>query len=391
METIHLKATATQVTDQGVFEAVISTMDSDRELDIVVPEAMVTALKKWNRPIPLAWEHSTDPDDIFGTIEPMTARVADGSKVVAQGQVDLDSRVGQAAWRAFKARSIGFSFGYLIPEGGMQPRKGGGRHITELDVFEITATRTPMNNDTEVLSTKSAEELREEADRVERGLQDEVVDAAVEDIPDEVPVEEPFSPEPEPEPKTVMPPEVVQARITKFERKLQDEIVEAVEVPKTEPVEPEPEWVKAIAGLEERLDVMVKEREAKSPEEIRDEAVRAERKLQDEVVEAVEPDLPESVEEEPPWAKAIADVTEKLESLREQVKKSANQPSDTERLDSLRKKADDAELAIKSNGEHLAKPPKKEPEPEPDLPPASEIRRKARNYYIGILSRENLS
>ena len=38
---INFKATATVQTDEGVFEAVISTQAVDRENDIVHPEAMV--------------------------------------------------------------------------------------------------------------------------------------------------------------------------------------------------------------------------------------------------------------------------------------------------------------------------------------------------------------
>jgi hypothetical protein len=57
-------------------------------------------------------------------------------------------------------------FGYLVPDGGATPRPGGGRHITELDVFEITATPTPMNNQTHVLSTKSIDAEAEDFNRV---------------------------------------------------------------------------------------------------------------------------------------------------------------------------------------------------------------------------------
>jgi HK97 family phage prohead protease len=153
MEHINLKAATNTavVVDQGVFEAVISTESVDREKDIVSATAMVKALKKWNRPIPLAWHHSTKAEDIFGSIDPTTVRAVDG-EVVAQGRVHLDSDVGAEAWRSFKAGTIGFSFGYIAL--GATERTGGGRHITELDVFEITATATPMNNDTRVLSVK---------------------------------------------------------------------------------------------------------------------------------------------------------------------------------------------------------------------------------------------
>ena len=115
---------------------------------------MVDALQKWPRPIPLAWHHQTDAASIFGAIDPASVHEVNG-EVVAKGHVDLESDVGREAWRSFKARTLGFSFGYLVPEGGSTPRPGGGRHITAIDVFEVTATATPMNNDTRVLSTKA--------------------------------------------------------------------------------------------------------------------------------------------------------------------------------------------------------------------------------------------
>jgi HK97 family phage prohead protease len=155
MEHLTLKAVTTQVTDQGVFEAVISTASVDREKDIVEPAAMVAALKKWNRPIPLAWNHSTKAEDIIGSVEPMTVREVD-REVVVGGQVDLESKQGGEAWRSFKSGTVGFSYGDLDLKSS--DRKGGGKHIVELDVFEITATPTPMNNDTRVLAVKGLED-----------------------------------------------------------------------------------------------------------------------------------------------------------------------------------------------------------------------------------------
>ena len=69
--------------------------------------------------------------------------------------------MGAEAWRSFKNRSVGFSFGYLVPQGGSAKRAGGGRSITSLDIFEVTATPAPMNNDTRVLSTKATTEPEE--------------------------------------------------------------------------------------------------------------------------------------------------------------------------------------------------------------------------------------
>lgn len=152
MEALTLKAVAASTTDQGIFEAVISTQSVDREKDIVSADGMVAALRKWNRPIPLAWNHSTSAEDQIGYIDPQSVRAVDG-EVVAGGKVDIESAVGEEAWRSFKSRTIGFSFGYLIVKS--TPRQGGGKDISELDVFEVTATPTPMNNDTRVLSAKA--------------------------------------------------------------------------------------------------------------------------------------------------------------------------------------------------------------------------------------------
>ena len=43
----------------------------------------------------------------------MTVR-EQGGEVIVQGKVDLESKVGEEAWRSFKSRTVGFSFGYLI-------------------------------------------------------------------------------------------------------------------------------------------------------------------------------------------------------------------------------------------------------------------------------------
>jgi hypothetical protein len=47
MERLTFKAVMTTTTDQGIFEAVISSEAVDREQDIVVAAAMVDALRAW--------------------------------------------------------------------------------------------------------------------------------------------------------------------------------------------------------------------------------------------------------------------------------------------------------------------------------------------------------
>lgn len=178
MEHLLLKAATTATTDQGTFEAVISSASVDRERDIVSPAGMVQALHRWvatGKRIPLAWNHSGAPELQIGYIDPASARVVD-DEVVARGWIDQTTEAGAHAWRQVKAGTLGFSFCYLTLKA--TPRRGGGRNLQEFDVFEVTATPTPMNNDTRVVSWKSApvgvslaprpESLREQAERIAR-------------------------------------------------------------------------------------------------------------------------------------------------------------------------------------------------------------------------------
>jgi len=175
MDHLLLKATTT-TQDQGVFEAVISTASVDREKDIVRPEAMVEALQKWaalEKKIPLTWEHSTKPENIVGYIDPTSVEQRDG-EVFAKGWIDQSTERGAEAWRLVKTGTVGFSFGYMITQA--TPIKGGGADISGLDVFEVSATMTPMNPDTRVVGYKSVEQeeearaLRARADEVEAEL-----------------------------------------------------------------------------------------------------------------------------------------------------------------------------------------------------------------------------
>jgi HK97 family phage prohead protease len=179
---ITLKAATTVTTEEGAFTAVISTESVDREGDVVDADAMVKALQAWalvGKMVPLAWEHSTAPDDIFGHIDPSTAKALDG-RVVADGWVDQATDRGKQVWRLVKSGTLGFSFGYLTLKASK--RRPHGRHITELDVFEVSGTMTPMNADTRVLAWKSAleaqfetelQEVKGRLDKLEQALEDQ--------------------------------------------------------------------------------------------------------------------------------------------------------------------------------------------------------------------------
>lgn len=173
MEHLLLKAATTAATDQGTFEAVISTPSVDRDKDIVEPSAMVNALTKWanlGKLVPLAWAHT---DEVVGHVDASTVRVANG-EVIVKGWVDQSIPRGEEAWRLVKSGTLSFSFGFLIPAGGATKRPGGRFHIKELDVFEISVVPVaPANNDTRVLSFKGLE-ASELSDSVKEWLTKEV-------------------------------------------------------------------------------------------------------------------------------------------------------------------------------------------------------------------------
>jgi hypothetical protein len=104
MKHLLLKA-ATTATDQGTFEAVISTGSVDREGDIVEPSAFITALEKWvtvGKLVPLDYNHS---GEVIGHIDPATARV-EGNEVIAKGFIDQAIRSRQGAWRLVKSGTL---------------------------------------------------------------------------------------------------------------------------------------------------------------------------------------------------------------------------------------------------------------------------------------------
>lgn len=153
---LRIKAFAT-ATDQGVFSAVVSAESVDLEGDVVNPAAMVRAFQKWagvERLIPLTWNHGGKPEDIIGHVDPATAKAING-EVHIDGFIDQETPQGAEAWRLVKSGTLGFSFGAMVANAGWTKNEHGGMNIESLDVFEVTATPTPMNTDTRVVSWKS--------------------------------------------------------------------------------------------------------------------------------------------------------------------------------------------------------------------------------------------
>jgi HK97 family phage prohead protease len=156
-----LTAKATTVSDLGEFTAIAATWSVDREKDQISPGAFAETISMWqmsDKAIPLHWNHSSDPEDIIGTVDPASMKeTSEGLQV--NGRLDLEeSAKAREIWRSVKSGAISLSFGYLVKD----ERKGkdGIRVLTQLDLFEISLTPAPVNSDTRILSTKSHQPIQ---------------------------------------------------------------------------------------------------------------------------------------------------------------------------------------------------------------------------------------
>lgn len=169
---LRIKAVAT-ATEQGLFTAVVSADTVDLEGDVVNPLAMVKAFEKWStveRTIPLTWNHSGAPEDIIGEIRPETAKAING-EVHVDGWIDQATPRGAEVWRLVKSGTLGFSYGAMVPNDGYTKNAHGGMDVSALDIFEVTATATPMNKTTRVVSWKGIPRKKALQSAIEEALE----------------------------------------------------------------------------------------------------------------------------------------------------------------------------------------------------------------------------
>jgi hypothetical protein len=328
MQRMLVKATITDTdTEQGTFRAVISTASIDRDGDIVEPAAMVSALNKWamiGKLVPLAWDHSKE---VIGHVEPASAEVVN-KEVITEGYIDRTIERGQEAWRLAKSGTLSFSYGFLFDpkKGQAAKRPGGGFHIKELDVFEISAVPiAPANNETRVLEWKSLDQLKGEAERVAREVERQA-------IPDRLPL----VPDPEPEPEP----------------------------------EPEPTPVKTLDELKSEMDRAALEVEQQAiPENLPP-------------VEA--PPSKAEVELQEVKSQLVA-MRQELEDLKTKQADETDKATESRSVDPLRRQADAVALEVASGDVVL--PPIKSVAPSsvPELS-LKELRKKMRNEMLGVLS-----
>jgi len=108
----------------------------DAASDTICKGAFAQAIRSRAQPFPLLWQH--DPDRQIGTIERIEED-ARGLRVIAR----IDQTDSLAA-QMLKARKVsGLSFGYRAR--GYR-RNGGGRILTDIDLFEISLVTHPLQH-----------------------------------------------------------------------------------------------------------------------------------------------------------------------------------------------------------------------------------------------------
>jgi HK97 family phage prohead protease len=309
MEHLLLKA-ATTATDEGTFEAVISTASVDRDKDIIEPTAMLASLAKWaaiGKLVPLAWNHT---DEVIGHIDPATATVKN-REVIVSGYVDQTIPRGEEAWRLVKSGTLSFSFGFLFePKTGATKLKNGRYRVMELDIYEISTIPVgPANNETRVLSFKAMGPDRV-AERV-RAMADEL---ASDDPPD---------------------PKDMAARMRAMAADM------------------------AAAG--------------KSAETLDERAKHVAREFEESLIPAV-PEQPKAPEIDPvkelqEYKAQLTQLREDLDALKKKTEEADKEPPVARSVDPLRKQAEAVALEFASDGQSLLKPPRtvEPPKREPEL------------------------
>jgi HK97 family phage prohead protease len=152
MNPLQLKLLASNAA-QGAFAGLASTFGLDRQGDIIEPGAFDATLADWstrNFAIPLLWQH--DQGQPLGAISTASA-AADGLRV--SGQIVTTTPGGAHAHALAMAGSLSMSIGYTVPAGKART-VNGVRHLSAIDLHEISLVSVPANPDARITEIKCA-------------------------------------------------------------------------------------------------------------------------------------------------------------------------------------------------------------------------------------------
>lgn len=148
----------------GQFTALVAVFGNvDHGGDVIVPGAFKNSLAEWEAsgaPIPVIWSHQwADPMSHIGHVIE-AEETADGLLVTAQ--LDLDNPTGAQVFKLLDQKRVKeFSFGYDVVDAGPVTVDGvDAWELRQLDLIEAGPTLRGMNPETQLLGTKSDEDIR---------------------------------------------------------------------------------------------------------------------------------------------------------------------------------------------------------------------------------------
>ncbi len=152
MSPLQLKLLATDAA-AGTFAGLAATFDPDRQGDIILPGAFDATLAEWgargyNIPL-LAGHDQTKP---VGAIQNALVD-ADGLRVT--GRIVTSTPAGAEAHVLAVAGALSMSIGYTVPDGGWR-MVNGARHLSMIDLHEISLVAVPANPGARITEIKRA-------------------------------------------------------------------------------------------------------------------------------------------------------------------------------------------------------------------------------------------
>ena len=148
----------------GQFTALVAVFgNKDHGGDVIVPGAFAESLQDWaasGDAIPAIWSHQwSDPFAHIGW-SLSAAETADGLLVTAQ--LDLENPTALQTYKLLKQRRVKeFSFGYDVVDGGYVTQdEDEFFELRKLNLIEFGPTLKGMNQETQLLGTKSDEDIR---------------------------------------------------------------------------------------------------------------------------------------------------------------------------------------------------------------------------------------
>jgi HK97 family phage prohead protease len=156
--------------DVGVFDGYGATFNGvDAQGDTIMPGAFADTIARHQgagTAPALLWNHNQD--------EPVGKLIGlqeDARGLKVRGKLNLNTAAGIKAHEHLKAGDVsGLSVGYVVPKGGAEHQRGGGRTLKKLDLHELSIASMPADTNARVTGVKMLTSLSE----LERGLRGEI-------------------------------------------------------------------------------------------------------------------------------------------------------------------------------------------------------------------------